>query len=962
MTISDQKAFDSILSMAQNMLRLAAERAQTPVTPEMIEKELKKLAIMMEEDFALVDRDALVDELIRRSSRTVGENATLSSRDDHIAWLDAERKKGWTYWQRYSEYMEVRMPWTALDALDVATDDVLSELEDPTREGAWDRRGLVVGHVQSGKTGNYTGLICKAADSGYKIIIVLAGLHNNLRAQTQIRLDEGFLGFATISDADELPAVGVGLIDNDSSIRPNAATNRSDKGDFNTAVAAKMNISPEQRPWLFVVKKNKTVLERLLHWIRNRVANHIDPVTGRKLVTNLPLLVIDDESDHGSVDTGENVVDDFGNPDLEHQPKTINMLIRSILHHFSRKAYVGYTATPFANIFIHDLGATQEHGPDLFPAAFITHLSAPSNYVGPGRVFGSASSTPDNLPLVRALSDDEFQAWMPSKTTTSPAIKPHKNGHRPRWKGEGHVPDSLAEAIRSFVYACAVRKLRGQGNKHSSMLIHVTRFTSVQSEVVNQVAEYIRDIKGRFTRNIELTALEASMRMEYESTFLPSMQMIRVALVEGETLEDFSWSDIRAVLPDVLSDIRVREINGTAKDVLDYVEHDGTGLKVIAVGGDKLARGLTLEGLCTSYFLRTARMYDTLMQMGRWFGYRDGYLDVCRLYTSEEMIEWFSHIADAAEELRQEFDNMVAAGATPKQFGLRVKSHSVLTVTSRAKMKNARAMQLTYSGDLLQTIVFPNRKDDISANFEAAGRFISALGPSSDLNQQLFVPEGQKWNGHLWRDVSALTVISFLREYRTHRASFRIMSPLIADFIEEMNKDQELTRWTIALIGKEQPGTEKSVGGMVVKMLDRGRTAEHADRYSIKTLISPRDQAIDLTEAEWKAALELSQKTWRNDTDRNEGKAKPSEPRGPQIRRVLGEGVAEAGIPARRERGLLMLYLLDPERAGVDELKDADPVVAWAISFPSSTSERRVSNSKYIANSVLWGGLNDWVD
>ncbi|MGQ2909431.1 MAG: Z1 domain-containing protein [Aliihoeflea sp.] len=955
MTISNQKAFDSILSMAQNMLRLAAERAQRPVTPEMIDKELTKLSIMMEDDFALVDRDALVDELIRRSSRTVGQNATLSSGEDHVAWLDAERKKGWTYWQRYSEYMEARIPWTALDALDVATDEVLSQLEDPTREGAWDRRGLVVGHVQSGKTGNYTGLICKAADAGYKIIIVLAGLHNNLRAQTQIRLDEGFLGFATIADADELPAVGVGLIDKDMSVRPNAATNRSDKGDFNTAVAAKMNISPEQRPWLFVVKKNKTVLERLLHWIRNRVANHVDPETGRKLVTNLPLLVIDDESDHGSVDTGEDVVDEFGNPDLEHEPKTINRLIRSILHHYSRKAYVGYTATPFANIFIHDRGETQEHGPDLFPAAFITSLAAPSNYVGPGRVFGSASSTPEDLPLVRPLSDGEFQPWMPPR---------HKNGYRPRWQGEDRVPDSLAEAIRSFIYACAVRKLRGQGSKHSSMLIHVTRFTSVQNAVVNQVAEYVRDLKGRYTRGIELAGLEASMRKEYEKTFLQGMKRIRFALVEGETREDFSWADIRAVLPDVLSDIRVREINGTAKDALDYAENDGTGLKVIAIGGDKLARGLTLEGLCTSYFLRTARMYDTLMQMGRWFGYRDGYLDVCRLYTSQEMVEWFGHIADAAEELRQEFDNMVAAGATPKQFGLRVKSHSVLTVTSRAKMRNARAMQLTYSGDLLQTIVFPNRKDDITANFKATDRFIGALGLSKDLNHQHFVPDGQKRNGHLWRNVPALSVISFLRDYRTHPASFRIMSPLIADFIEEMNKDRELTSWTVALIGKDSGPDDKhrKVGGCSVNMLQRKRTTEHTDRYSIKTLISPRDQAIDLTEAEWKAALELSQKTWRNDTDRNEGKEPPSEPRGPQIRHVLGEGVAEAGLPARRERGLLMLYLLDPEGAGVDELKDADPVVAWAISFPSSTSERRVSNSRYIANSVLWGGLNDWVD
>lgn len=955
MTILNLKAFDSILSMAQNMLRLAEERAQSPVTPEMIEKVLTKLAIMMEDDFALVDRDALVDELIRRSSRTVGKNATLSSGEDHVVWLEAERKKDWTYWKRYSEYMEARIPWTALDALDLATDEVLSQLEDPTREGAWDRRGLVVGHVQSGKTGNYTGLICKAADAGYKIIIVLAGLHNNLRAQTQIRLDEGFLGFATIADADELPAVGVGLIDKDLSVRPNAATNRSDKGDFNTVVASRMNVSPEQRPWLFVVKKNKTVLERLLHWIRNRVANHVDPDTGRKLVTNLPLLVIDDESDHGSVDTGEDIVDEFGAPDLEHEPKTINRLIRSILHHFSRKAYVGYTATPFANIFIHDRGETQEYGPDLFPAAFITSLAAPSNYVGPGRIFGSASSTPEDLPMVRPLSEDKFQTWMPPR---------HKNGYRPRWQGEDRVPDSLAEAIRSFVYACSVRKLRGQGSKHSSMLIHVTRFTSVQNAVVNQVAEYVRDLKGRYTRGIELAELEAFMRKEYEETFLPGMQRIRSALVEGETLEDFSWADIRAVLPNVLSDIRVREINGSAKDALDYAENDGTGLKVIAIGGDKLARGLTLEGLCTSYFLRTARMYDTLMQMGRWFGYRDGYLDVCRLYTSQEMVEWFGHIADAAEELRQEFDNMVAAGATPKQFGLRVKSHSVLTVTSRAKMRNARAMQLTYSGDLLQTIVFPNRKDDITANFKAADRFVAELGPSKDLNLQLFVPDGQKWNGHLWRDVPALSIISFLRDYRTHPASFRIMSPLIADFIEEMNKGRELTSWTVALIGKDSGPDDKHrmVGGCSVNMLQRMRTTEHKDRYSIKTLISPRDQAIDLTEAEWKAALELSQKTWRNDTDRNEGKTPPSEPRGPQIRRVLGEGVAEADIPPRRERGLLMLYLLDPEGAGVDELKDADPVVAWSISFPSSTSERRVSNSRYIANSVLWGGLNEWVD
>lgn len=956
MTISDQKAFDSILSMAQNMLRLASERSKSPVTPEMIEKELRKLSIIMEEDFALVDPDALSEELIRRSSRTVGANAILFSGHDHIPWLDAERKKNWNYWRRYSEYMEPRIPWVALDALDVATDEILGQLEDPEREGAWDRRGLVVGHVQSGKTGNYTGLICKAADAGYKIIIVLAGLHNNLRAQTQIRLDEGFLGFATVSDADELPSVGVGKIDNDVSVRPNAATNRSDRGDFNTAVASRMNVSPEQRPWLFVVKKNKTVLERLLHWIRNRAANHTDPITGRKLVTNLPLIIIDDESDHGSVDTGENVVDDDGKPDLEHDPKTINRLIRSVLHHFSRKAYVGYTATPFANIFIHDKGETQEHGPDLFPAAFIANLAAPSNYVGPGRVFGSASSTPESLPLVRPLADEDFESWMPPK---------HKNGYRPRWRGEDKVPDTLAEAVRSFVYACAVRKLRGQGNSHSSMLVHVTRFTAVQAVVVNQVAEYLRDLKGRYTRGIDLADLRSQMQAEYELDFAPGMARIREVMVQEETLLTPEWSQIEEVLPEILSDIRVREINGTAKDALDYSENEATGLKVIAIGGDKLARGLTLEGLCTSYFLRTAKMYDTLMQMGRWFGYRDGYLDVCRLFTSGEMIEWFGHIADAAEELRQEFDNMVAAGATPKEFGLRVKSHSILTITSRAKMRNARAMQLTYAGDLLQTIVFSVAQDEIRKNYHAADRFLRGLEGVLPLSEQHYVHGSQQWHGHLWREVPALNVVTFLREYRTHPASFRVMSPLIADFIEEMNNGGELTSWTVALVGKDGGPDDlpHSLGGYPVNMLQRAAVGDHSDRYSIKTLISPRDQAIDLTESEWNAALELSRRTWRNDVDRNEGKTPPEEPRGPQIRRILGEGVPSQGIASRRDRGLLTLYLLDPSKADQRFSKPGqDPFVAWAISFPSSTSGRTVSNFGYVGNSVLWGTINEWVD
>ncbi|MCW1777260.1 Z1 domain-containing protein [Pantoea ananatis] len=365
-------------------------------------------------------------------------------------------------------------------------------------------------------------------------------------------------------------------------------------------------------------------------------------------MTKLPLLVIDDEADNASVDTGEQLFNEDGTPDEEHSPKTINSLIRRVLHSFSRKAYVGYTATPFANIYIHHKGATIAEGPDLFPKAFIINLAAPSNYVGPARMFGKLTKEGrvGALPLSRSILDhydpEAETGWMPPK---------HKKTHVPVHNGQETIPRSLRDAIQSFVLACAARELRGQGLEHSSMLIHVTRYVSVQ------------DSRGGHAR---------------------------------------SWDEVLAKLPDVLDDIVVRSINGTAKDALDYAT-PGAALKVIAVGGDKLARGLTLEGLCTSYFVRTTKMYDTLMQMGRWFGYRPGYLDLCRLYTSPDLVKWFGHIAEASEELREEFDFMAKAKLTPEQYGLKVMSHEILTVTSPLKMRNAETLSLTYSGTRPQT-------------------------------------------------------------------------------------------------------------------------------------------------------------------------------------------------------------------------------------------------------------------
>ena len=947
MATKQQKKWMRVVKIVQELL--LDEEDQSSITPALIAEKIEMVVAMTPRWGDELDRDAVTDELIQRFSLWIGNDTTLKNEVGHVAWLNAARKQDWRYWQRYRECFEGQISWTAADALDRSTDAILGLLEDPVREDSWDRRGLVVGHVQSGKTGSYTGLICKAADAGYKIIIVLAGMHNNLRSQTQIRLDEGFLGFATNPKPETIDYIGVGEGGCDANIKPNCATNRSENGDFNRRVAKHLAITPEERPWLFVVKKNKSVLSLLLDWIRNHVANSSDTVTGRKIVTHLPLLVIDDEADHASVDTGEQLFNADGLPNEEHQPKAINSLIRKILHSFTRSAFVGYTATPFANIFIHEKGETREEGPDLFPAAFIINLAAPSDYVGPVRIFGL--NTPEGrqggLPLVRRIqdesTDDGREAWMPLK---------HKNGHCPRYDGHDVLPPSLIEAIDAFLLACVVRQIRGQDGEHSSMLVHVTRFNSVQAEVHRQVDEQVRHLRQRLLRGIDHEPILDRLRTIWERDFLPTAEALQSDLVA----EMPPWERVESELADVIADVKVRMINGKAKDALDYAEHAERGLKVIAIGGDKLARGLTLEGLCCSYFLRASKMYDTLMQMGRWFGYRPGYLDLCRLYTTSELIEWFGHITDAADELREEFDLMADSGSAPREYGLKVQSHPVLMVTSRLKMRTAKNLRLSFSGQLLETVALHRDPQILSQNLEAARRLIRSQG--NPQARGALSPKGEKLDscagGFVLKGVQASEVVDFLLEYRTHPAAYRMNSEMLAEFVKSMAGVGELTEWTVAVMGVASGTPFLILPGVNVGMSKRTGNNNIKDRYSIGRLLDPRDEAIDLRDEEWQAALIATRAAWRPDPARSHEAKEPEIPNGPAIRRIRGFGAD--GIPAHAERGLLMLYILDPEKAAPENedslfVEGSPPVIAFGISFPSSNSGVKV---EYKVNNILW--------
>ncbi len=901
-----------------------------------------------------VDMDALVADL-EASFQTVIGRARLLSGDSngYHPWLG--NRKGsipWRFWERYEQFLDHEKGWPAatLRRMEESTDRVLGLLTDPTREGAWDRRGLVMGHVQSGKTSHYVGLICKAADAGYKLIIVLAGFHKSLRSQTQIRLEEGFLGYdrgATRSPDALIKPVGAGLLDG--APKADSITTRADNGDFQRQVANNFAINPGGHPLLFVIKKNNSVLKNLLNWVA-WAANTSDE-DGNQYVTGVPLLVVDDEADQGSVDTQRQEYDETGRPDPDHNPTAINKSIRRLLHLFDQSAYVGYTATPFANIFIHEGNKTPSEGADLFPRSFIVSLPSPSNYVGSERVFGSQRDDDNSqgLPIIRTVTDHadtlalgERSGWMPPK---------HNKSHEPRYEGRDSVPPSLRKAILAFVLSIAARVARGQGNEHNSMLVHVTRFTLVQRQVAEQIRTLLAETKRRlrFGDGDSPSQLQDELRRLWETDFAPTSKQVDQAVSDQRLLVQ-AWLEIQPHIGAAAKSIRVREINGMAGEVLDYIEHSSTGLNVIAVGGDKLSRGLTLEGLSVSYFLRASRMYDTLMQMGRWFGYRPGYLDLCRLYTTPDMKDWFAHISEASEELREDFNRMAASRQTPRDFGHRVRSHPLMMVTSQVKMRSGKQIDVTFAGDMCETINFWRDRVHLDVNRQAGQHLIQDIERSGIRPAEV---QGSA-KSRSWQGVAPSNIIEFLAAYQEHDASRKVKTTLLADYIAAENQRGHLRDWTVSLasgsheescqLGSVQVNLAKRAWHLVASPKERDeqwelelRSYQDENHYRIRRLVSPTDEFIDLTTDQYRRALDQTKAAWKDDP---KGREEPTRPSGPAIRAVR---------PAKK--GLLLLYALHGDEGKVEADAIDIPVLGFAISFPMG-DVRTASKVRYVVNNV----------
>lgn len=851
---------------------------------------------------------------------------------DITKWYSNDDVKDAFFWNRYRRYL---LEKTSMDALsinkldDETLPNLLNCLGNPNEEfsGKRLRRGLIIGDVQSGKTATYTGLICKAADAGYKVVILLAGLTESLRQQTQERIDDGIVGYTIrkVGKVEKSGVVGVGM-DN----KPRRATSfTSCVKDFvagSDRIAT--TLAEHNSLVLFVVKKNVSVLTKLYDWLKSQ---NVDPVLE---CVNQPMLLIDDEADNASVNTKKD----------DEDPTKTNEIIRKICDLFKNANYVGFTATPFANVFIDPDSVDSMKRADLFPEHFIYVLPTPSNYIGAQRIFydgEDGTERGDCYNRLRFITDieepdyasEEYQYTL--KYDVDALNKgPFYSRHKKEWDGE--LPQSLRKAVLCFFLANAVRDLRGQQSTPRSMLVNMSRFIKVQ----NLIKEYIDSIYNEFMRII---------RYDFDEDINNNTQLD--LFKELEELYHKHFSNIKDIkiervldkntLLNAVGKITISVINGgKSSSKLDYKSNKH--LRVIAVGGLALSRGLTLEGLLVSYFYRNTSTFDVLMQMGRWFGYRAGYEDLFQVWTSKISADWYREIAVATQELKKDINKMYDQKLTPKDFGIRVRDYcDELNITSRNKMRSAYELQImeSYYGNICDTPYISTNTEQNHKNWEYVGELTNKLFSEgydfrfADIDKHKGEDvDSNNGASRYFADVPKCLVVEFLSKIKCSMVNMRFNLTNLLEFIQD-STTIGVDKWDIVFEGGDGdvmydiPGLEK------IRCVQR-TIEEHGNVIQISSrrrILGLREGKFALTNEEIKHAETTCREIWRQEDSESA-----------DIRSIPLKAYFQY-LPNRNPVLIIMLLQPkkpDPEREEQRRLtqfrKDLgdDKIIAFAIGFP----------------------------
>ena len=732
--------------------------------------------------------------------------------------------------------------------------DLVRRLPRPDAAESFRVRGLVVGHIQSGKTTNMSALIARAADEGYKLFIVLGGLWKELRSQTQRRLDQEITGYSdNTNDEPFIEQVGIHRW-----VRLTTSGMDGDffKGSYN-------DINPETLK-LAVIKKNQHI-EKLRKWLEE------SPVP----LKDLPVIIIDDEADHGSIDTNYSKVDEDGE---RINPTITNRRIRELIRALPKCVYIGFTATPFANVLID-----AKEDDDLYPADFIASLPEPPGYFGPRKLFGLGMEPSDlspmkaekpSLDVIRDVEDGDFDDI--GRTLES----------------NGSCPKVLSKALLSFVLSSCGRLARGHNNEndHFSMLVHPSHRTGTHSIMADAVAKELELLAGAAIRPAKFPDILKRAQELWDSDFSKT-----TAKLEDSELPVQDFDTIWKFAKAVTESIEIKILNSGSDHILEYTH---PRKRYIVIGGNKLSRGLTLEGLSISVFTRPTKkyQYDTLLQMGRWFGYRKHYYDLTRIYVDRPLAEKFAELARVEDELRS-FIHKYAQEPnppTPRELTPMIRVHPAMAITSAMKMGAGKPYNFSFQNTTQETVTFPvKNKPLLKQNIQAGKALISELSKS----RKGLVNKG----AHIWKDVPVEAVIDFLQNYEFSQKAREVSRQYLINYIRRQNDRNELVNWDIILPSgnsKLEPFTWAN--DVFTYRINRSPETE----LSIRVLRDPND--ID----EWRKYLKRD--------------------------------------PKDASQGCLMLYLIDSKTTGKDGMtffldeSRAEDILGLVFVFPESKSNETI--------------------
>ena len=826
------------------------------------------------------------------------------------------------FWKRYRDYLirEVKLNINVVNNLDNSTlKDLMNYMGDPTSASSFFRRGLVIGDVQSGKTSTYTGLICKAADAGYKIVILLTGVTETLRSQTQKRIESGIIGISITGLKDKGQAkvvkrVGVGK--DGGPIKVTAMT--SMEYDFIGSSDQITSSLANHQLVMFIVKKNTKVLNKLYSWLYNMNAE-----LGDKKI-HYPMLMIDDEADNASINTSKE----------EEDPTKTNEIIRKLAHVFTQTTYVGFTATPYANVFINPDTTDEMLNDDLFPKNFIYVLQAPSNYIGASKIFGKDAKHKDSLVWIQDIEE-------PVDIDDYDYDNNFYYKHKKDWSGT--LPRSLRTSVYCFFLANVVRDLRGDSSEPRTMMINISRFVKVQKYIKAEIEDLFNDVYHELETNF-------SDNNEKNKT-LKLYTELKECWDNHFSKLDIEWAEVskKENLICAIESIEVLVINsGKNSGRLDYEKNPH--LRAIAVGGLALSRGLTLEGLLVSYFYRNTSTYDVLMQMGRWFGYRKNYEDLFKIWTSINSANWYNEIAENTEDLKKDIYRMREAKLTPEYFGLRVRNDSNdLLITARNKMRFAvdHLEQVSYWGSVFDTPYIDSDINKIKHNFELTKQFISSL----EINHFHFRRDEEIAKGlFICKDITSERIINFLSQLYISPFNMRFDLSQIIDFLENSEEDI-LKKWDVVLIeGERKSYREDNTEKIYIKLnqeIELAPTRRGFDLSKNKIniggksgrLASPTDarNGISIKQIEEAKNKALLADDWNG------------------ISNTIKQEVWFKHVPDRNP--LLMIYFIVLKDEGLScneqsfiERLEGLPVMGFSIGFPMSKNHYAAEYHKYKVN------------